>query len=254
MIALSAQTIELAIASLLWPFVRILAVIGTAPLLSHRLVPVRVKIGLALLTAFVIAPTIPVPATSLASPTGIVLLLQQILVGVAIGFTLRIVTAAVELAGELIGLQMGLNFAGFFDPATNDQGTPVGAFLSMMVALLFLAINGHLLVLGGLAESFRIFPIGVDGFAFNDWHRIASLGAELFRIGLYVALPIIATLMICNLGLGILARVAPQLNIFAVGFALTVLVGFFMLALALPAIGQYIETTLVRGVDLQFRR
>ena len=254
MIQFSSQALDLAIASILWPFIRILALVATAPVLGHRTVPVRVKVGLSLLVALLVAPTLSVPASPLASPAGIILLVQQILIGISMGFTLRIMIAAVELAGELIGLQMGLNFAGFFDPATSSQGTPVGAWLSMLVTLIFLAMNGHLMVLFGVVESFRVMPITPDAMAVGDWKRMATLGTELFRVGMYVALPILAAMLVCNIGMGVLARVAPQLNIFAVGFSITLLVGYFVLTLSMPSVGQYIESSLGRGLEMMIRR
>lgn len=254
MISFSSQQIELWLASVFWPFVRILAIIASGPVLGHRGVPVRVKIGLAMLTTAIVAPSVASPMHGLASAEGFILLVQQILIGVAMGFTLRVIIAAVELAGELIGFQMGLNFSGFFDPSTSTQGTPIGSWLGMLVTLMFLALNGHLVLIYGVAESFRVFPMSIDSMHFGDWGRLAALGAELFRVGVYVALPVLAALLVCNLGLGVLARVAPQLNIFAVGFSVTLLVGFLMLALSLPFIGQYLEVTINRGAEMMLRR
>lgn len=254
MIELGTRAIDAAIAGFLWPFVRILALIATAPVLGHRSVATRVKIALAALVTIIVAPNVTVPPATLASSEGVILLVQQILIGIAMGFALRLVTAAIELAGEVIGLQMGLNFAGFFDPSTTNMGTPIGAWLGMLVTLVFLAMNGHLLVIYGVAESFRVFPIATDALAADDWRRLVGLGADLFRIGLYVALPVIAAMLVCNLGLGVLARVAPQLNVLAVGFSITLIVGFVVLTAAMPFVGQYIETMLGRGFEMMLRR
>ena len=254
MIEIPARAIEAMLAAYFLPFVRILALVASAPVLGHRAIAARVKVGLAALVTLIVAPTLSAPAVPLASAAGLTLILEQVLVGLALGFTLRLITAAIELAGEIIGLQMGLSFAGFFDPASSGAGTPVGAWLSMFTTLMFLAMNGHLLVLYGVVESFNVFPLAPDALVAADWRRLAALGTELFRIGLYVALPVIAAMLVCNLGLGVLARVAPQLNVLAVGFPISLLVGMVILVVALPFIGQYIEGTLARGFELMLRR
>lgn len=249
MITVSAQVLDYWLAAILWPLIRMLAVVATMPVLGHRSVPARVKVGLALAATLVIAPTLPATTVpSLFSPLGAVTAAQQVLVGVSIGFTLRIVFAAIELAGELMGLQMGLSFSGFFDPATATQGTPVGAWLGVIATLVFLGMNGHLMVLHALGESFRVVPIGPESLGGADWRRLALLGTELFRIGVYAALPVVAAMLVCNLGLGVLGRVAPQLNLLAVGFSVTLLVGFSVLYLALPVIGAFLQNALERGI------
>jgi flagellar biosynthesis protein FliR len=251
MITFTSAQLDAWIAGFFWPFVRMLALLQTAPVLGHRSVPARAKIGLAILMTVVLAPTIQTGASiPIASSTGLVLLAQQILIGVAMGFTLRIIFAAVELAGEIIGTQMGLNFAGFFDPATAQQGTPIGAWLGLLLTLVFVAMNGHLLVLYALAESFRVLPIDPGAFSVDSWRHVVSVGGELFRIGVYASLPVMAAMLVCNLAMGVLARVAPQINVLAVGFSVTILVGFLVLVLALPVIGIFLEQSLLRGIDL----
>lgn len=254
-VIVSAQSLDFWLAAFFWPLVRILALVATMPVLGHRNVPARVKVALAVAATVVIAPTLPPSANpSLMSAMGVLTVIQQVLVGVAMGFTLRVIFAAVELAGELMGLQMGLSFAGFFDPQSASQGTPIGAWLGVVATLIFLSINGHLMVLYALGESFRIVPIGPESFGAADWRRIAMLGTELFRIGVYAALPVVAAMLVCNVALGVLARVAPQLNLLAVSFSITLLVGFTVLYLALPVIGAFLTTALERGVSMTLAR
>ena len=142
MINITGGQIEQWLAMFFYPLVRILALVASAPVLGHIGVPMRVKVGLALIVTTIIAPTLPIPAHPLASPSGMMLIAAQILIGVAMGFALRLVISAIELAGELIGTQMGLNFAGFFDPQTASQGTPIGAWLGLLATLLLLCANG----------------------------------------------------------------------------------------------------------------
>ncbi|MCZ8076507.1 MAG: flagellar biosynthetic protein FliR [Burkholderiales bacterium PBB2] len=221
---------------LLWPFVRTLALFAGMPVFSQRNVPARVKVGLALFISLAAQPSLPVmPLAPLDSlPMLLLLLAQQMLIGLSMGFAVRLVFASLEFAGELIGLQMGLNYAGFFDPATGSQGTASARFFGSMVAFLFIAINGHLLLINALIQSFQVFPIGDEPFHFLRVAKPQVWGAEIFRIGLWIALPLITMLMFVNLVLGVISRVAPQIGVFSVGFPLTVSIGLIGMVATLP--------------------
>lgn len=225
---------------ILWPFIRTLALFAGMPVFSQRAVPQRVKIGLALFIAVAAQPSLPampvVPLDSL--PQLLVVVAQQLLIGLSMGFAVRLVFAALEFAGELIGLQMGLNFAGFFDPSTGSQGTSSSRFLGSMVAFLFIAINGHLMLIQSLVASFQAFPVGEEPFRFLRVAQPQVWGAEVFRMGLWIALPLVTMLLFVNLVLGIISRVAPQLNVFSVGFPLTVSIGLVGLVATLPLMHQ----------------
>ncbi len=160
--------------------------------------------------------------------------IQQLVIGVAIGFVVRLVFAAVELAGEVVGFQMGLNFAAFFDPSMNAQTSALGRFFGQMAALLFVVLNGHVMVLTAVTRSFEAFPVGGNAFANLDQLKLFQLGTDLFASGFWIALPMVGMLMFVNLALGIVSRVAPQMNIFAVGFPITLTVGLLGVALTLP--------------------
>lgn len=225
---------------ILWPFIRTLALFAGMPVFSQRAVPQRVKIGLALFIAVAAQPSLPqmpvVPLDSL--PQLLVVVAQQLLIGLSMGFAVRLVFASLEFAGELIGLQMGLNFAGFFDPSTGSQGTASARFLGSMVAFLFIAINGHLMLIQALVASFQAFPVGEEPFRFLRVAQPQVWGAEVFRMGLWIALPLVTMLLFVNLVLGIISRVAPQLNVFSVGFPLTVSIGLVGLVATLPLMHQ----------------
>jgi flagellar biosynthetic protein FliR len=220
---------------LLWPFLRVLALFGTVPVLGQRNVPLRVRVALAFLIAFCAQATLPtMPVIALDSAAAFLTLLQQVIIGVSIGFAVRIVFAAIEFAGETIGLQMGLNFAGFFDPATGGQSTAVSRFYGVSVSWLFIVINGHLLLIAAVAQSFHAFPVSAEPFAFLRAVQPQAWGAEVFRLGLWIALPLVAMLLFVNLVLGIISRVAQQMNIFAIGFPITLSVGLLGVLLTLP--------------------
>jgi flagellar biosynthesis protein FliR len=230
----------------IWPFVRVLALFMAAPMFSDRAIPMRVKIGLGVAIAVVIAPTIPLQQqVSLNTPQMLPMVIQQILIGLALGFAVRLTMAGIAMAGELIGLLMGLSFAGFFDPQTQQGGNAVGSWLGVVAMLMFLGINGHLLLIHALAESFQSFPIGSAMFSLTDVKLIVTTGAEIFRLGLQIALPFIAVLLIVNLALGVMVRVAPQLNLMSIGMPATIVTGFASLYLLLP----YLERPLTQALE-----
>lgn len=219
----------------LWPFLRVLALFTAAPVFSMRAIPVRVRIGLAFFIALCAQAVLPDQSViDLNGREAAGAVLQQVGVGLAMGFAVRLVFASLEFAGELIGLQMGLNYAGFFDPATGSQGTASARFFGSMVAFLFIAINGHLLLINALVQSFHAFPIGDEPFHFLRVAQPQTWGADIFRMGLWIALPLITMLMFVNLVLGVISRVAPQIGVFSVGFPLTVSIGLIGMVATLP--------------------
>lgn len=249
MISLTDAQLNAWLINFIWPLTRILGLIMVAPVFGHRAVPARVKIGLGVFIALIIAPALPpMPAVGLGSWHGLFILLQQLLIGVAIGFTMRVVFAAVEAAGEIVGLQMGLGFASFFDPQSAGQTLVLARFFSMLMALLFLAVNAHLLLLGVLVESFHSLPVSAQPLAGAGFRNVAGFGATVFAAGLQLALPLIAILLMINLALGILTRSAPQLNIFAIGFPITLGAGLIVLTVTLPYFAPQFEQLIQSGL------
>jgi len=235
---------------ILWPFLRALALMTSLPVFSQRSVPMRVKVALAFFIAIASQASLPaMPVIALDSPLAWIVVLQQVLIGVSLGFAVRVVFAAVEFAGEIIGLQMGLNFAGFFDPVTASQGTASGRFFGTMVAFLFIIINGHLAIIAALIKSFSAFPVGPEPFAFLRAVQPQVWGAEVFAIGLWIALPLVGMLLFVNLVLGVISRVAPQINIFAIGFPITLGVGLVGMLLTLPLLQQPFTMALERMLE-----
>ncbi len=220
---------------LLWPFIRALALFTTIPVLSRRQVPMRVRVALAFLITVCAQATLPaMPVVALDSPVAVLVVIQQVLVGATLGFAARIVFAAIEFAGELVGLQMGLGYAGFFDPSTGGQGTAVGRFFGTVIAWLFIVINGHLLIIMALVNSFEAFPVSAEPFDFLRTLQPQTWGTQVFQLGLWIALPIVTMLLFVNLVLGIVSRVSQQMNIFAIGFPITLGVGLLGMLLTLP--------------------
>ena len=245
MITVTSAQLDSWLTALFWPLARVLAVLAVAPVLGTTRIPVRVRIGLAVGIVIVLVPTLPAPpAVAPGSAAGLLILATQVVIGIAIGFALRLVFTAVEMAGDLMGLQMGLGFAMFYDPG-NVQHTPIlGQFMGLLATLTFLAINGHLMVISALAESFAALPIDTQPVGTNLFELLSRQGAIVFVAGLQLALPLVVTMLVVNLALGVLTRAAPQLNIFAVGFPVTLAVGFGALILILPYFAPLFERTL----------
>jgi flagellar biosynthetic protein FliR len=222
---------------ILWPFLRVLALFSALPVIAQRGVPMRLRIGLAFLVAFCAQASIPaMPPIALDSATAVTAVLQQMLVGVSLGFSVRIVFAAVEFAGEIIGLQMGLNFASFFNPMSGGEETAVSRFFGVSISWLFIVSGGHLLVIAAVVQSFGAFPVSGDPFAFLRAVEPQRWGAEIFSLGLWIALPLVAMLLFTNLVLGVISRVAQQMNIFSIGFPVTLSVGLIGMLITLPTL------------------
>ena len=238
------------ITPLLWPFLRVLALFGSMPVIAPRSVPMRVRVALAFLIALAAQASLPeMPAIALDSGAGVLAIAQQLLIGISLGFAVRVVFAAVELAGEVIGLQMGLNFAGFFDPVSGGQGTAASRFFGVSVSWLFIVINGHLLLIAAIVQSFHVFPVGAEPFAFLRSMQPQVWGAEIFALGLWIALPLVAMLLFVNFVLGIVSRVAQQMNVFAIGFPISLSVGLVGMLLTLPMMGTPFTMALERMLE-----
>jgi flagellar biosynthetic protein FliR len=247
MITLTEAQLLAWVTPVLWPFLRVLALFQAMPVLGQRLVPMRVRVALAFLVAVCasgVAP--PIPPVALDSAPAVLLVVQQLLVGLSLGFAVRIVFATVEFAGEIAGLQMGMNFAGFFDPLTATQSTAVSRFFGTLVAFLFIVVNGHLTVIAAVVQSLVVFPVGPEPFAFLTQTLPHQWGAEVFRMGLWIALPLIAIMMFVNVILGVISRVAPQTHIFSIGFPITMGIGLTSLVFLLPLMETPFIATLER--------
>lgn len=249
MLSFSDADLQLLFATYMWPFMRCMAMVQTAPVFGHRAIPQRVKIALAFMLAVIIGPAIPV--NSVIDPfsgAGILMVMQQFVVGAAIGFGLRVVFAAFELAGDLIGLQMGLGFAAFLDPQRNSPSPVLSTFLMLTATLVFMMNDGHLTLIVTLVESFNTIPVGPSPLAAIDWMRMAMLGSLVFSSGVQIALPVLGSVLALNIALGFISRSAPQLSIFNIGFAITLLAGMLALWVTLGAMAGPIARITEMGV------
>jgi flagellar biosynthetic protein FliR len=255
MITVTSAQLNAWLAMLMFPLARVLGLFAIAPIFGGTGVPRRIRLVVGLAVTFALIPGLPpVPAISPGSWIGVLIVAQQMMIGILMGLTLRIAFAAVDVAGEMIGLQMGLSFAVFYDPQSSGQTPVLSEFLGLLTTLIFLAMNGHLLTISVLAESFHLLPIGTTPMSAPGLAAAVSWAAVLFSAGVLLALPVVAALLIANIAMGVLSRVAPQLNLFAVGFPVTIVSGFAVLTISLPYFGSALERlfdqsfTALRGV------
>jgi flagellar biosynthetic protein FliR len=249
MISFTSAQLSSWLVAFIWPFTRILGLIAAAPVTSGPQFPTRTKIALAFLISVVIAPTLPAPPSiDPGSWAGLATLARELAIGLVLGFMMRLVFVAVEMAAEMIGLQMGLGFAQFYDTQMAAPVPVLGRFFGLAATLTFLAINGHLLLFSVLAETFHTLPVG-GSLQAGFWQVAVASGGQFIYTALSLALPVIAALLVTNLALGVLSRAAPQLNIFAVGFPITLMLGFVATLLSIPYFLPLFEQLVQRSAD-----
>ncbi len=223
------------VGSWLWPFARVAALVTAAPVFGYHAVPARVKLGLAVaLTVVVAALTPPMPAIDPLSAAGVVVTAQQVLTGVAMGFALRLAFVVMEIAGQQIAQLMGLGFASMADPANGIEVPVLSHFYIILTTLVFLGLDGHLLAVRMLVDSFSVLPVGLEGIGRDGLWAISGQVGWVFGAGLSVALPAVAAMLTVNLAFGVMARAAPQLNIFVIGFPITLVFGMVVILFTLP--------------------
>lgn len=255
---MSLLTIEYAelmgwITAVMWPFLRIGALLVAAPLFGARTVPARVRVTLALALAFVVAPLLPQP--ELVDPlslAGALVAVREILIGAVLGFLLQMVFGAMAMGGEIVALSMGLAFASVVDPERGASVPLVGQYFVIFATLVFLAFDGHLALVALLFDSFLLLPPSSAGFGAAGFWEVVTWGSEMFQAAVLVALPAAASLLVASVSMGMIARSAPQLNVFAVGFPLTLTLGLVLLAIALPGLAPQLEVVF-ESVFIQMR-
>ncbi|GGY19406.1 flagellar biosynthetic protein FliR [Massilia dura] len=250
MLALSLADINTLIAGFIWPLTRILGLVAASPFFGNARIPRSARLGFGVVVAIAIAPLVPaIPAADPASWEGLLILAKEFITGAAMGFAMRIVFAAVEMAGEISSLTMGLGFASFFDPMSQGRSSAISQFLTWVATLMLLVANVHLLLLEALAESFFTLPISGRMFHGAGFWDLALWGAKIFSAGVQLSLPIVAALLITNVALGVLTRAAPQLNLFGIGFPITLGAGFLVLMIALPYLTTPFLNLLGQGAE-----
>ena len=225
------------LAEFFWPFLRVGAVVMSAPILNFRQVPARFKVLLAVMITVLVAPAVPaVPAGFALDAETLLIAAQQLTIGVVMGFMLQLVFSALIFGGQVMAYSMGLGFAFMMDPQNGVQVPVVSQYWQILAMLSFLLSNGHLTLLHALGESFTVLPVAIDGVSAAGACALVIWGGRMFAAGVAMALPVLVALLLVNIGMGVIGRAAPQLNIFAVGFPITLLTGFVLMWATLPQI------------------
>jgi flagellar biosynthetic protein FliR len=222
------------------PLFRVASMLMVMPVFGTTLIPRRVRLYFAVAITVCIAPSLPpMPAVSPLDLSGLMLIAEQILVGAVLGFSLQLFFQAFAVAGQIVAIQMGMGFASMVDPANGVSVAVIGQFFTMLVTLLFLSMNGHLVVFEVLTESFTTLPVGSGLMTAHYWELAGKLGWVL-GAALLLVLPAVTALLVVNIAFGVMTRAAPQLNIFSIGFPLTLVLGLFIVWVGLADIlNQY---------------
>jgi flagellar biosynthesis protein FliR len=237
-------------AAFLWPLVRILALVATGPIFGDASTSTPLKIGLSAFITIIVAPTLgPLPQVTVFSAMGVWIIVNQFVIGAALGLTMQIVFAAIQAAGDFVGLGMGLGFATFFDQQASGSSAVLSSYMNVFGMLVFVVLDGHLQMLSALIATFQTLPISSDLLGAVGFRALAVWGGTIFSMGLLLALPVVAALLISNLALGILNRAAPQIGVFQIGFPLTMLVGMLLLQLMVPNMIPFFSRLFDNGIE-----
>ncbi|NVK42663.1 MAG: flagellar type III secretion system protein FliR [Oceanospirillaceae bacterium] len=241
MFEVSLLEIEQWVAGFLWPLFRVASFFMAIPLIGSSLVPGRIRLGLSLLVTMLLVPVLPpMPLFDGFSLQSYLIIAQQILIGAAMGFMVQLLLQVFVVGGQLISTQMGLGFASVSDPVNGVSVVVLSQFFLQLTMLLFLAMNGHLVMIDALAQSFVRIPVGLNGIDQSIFIEVARTGGWMFASALLMALPAITALLVINFAFGIITKAAPQLNIFAIGFPFTMLMGLLIAWVSLGGLlGQY---------------
>jgi len=243
------------VATYFWPFIRISAFFYALPIISSGIIPIYIKTGLAIFIAFLVSPTLPpLPIVDVLSVDGLVISIFQIIIGLALGFLVKIVFSALETGGYIIGQTMGLGFAQMNDPSSGVTVPVISQFYTVIATLIFLVMNGHLIMIDVLVNSFSIIPIDASS-QLNDgiWQLILWAG-WVFTGAILIALPAVGALLLVNIAFGVMMRAAPQLNIFSIGFPISLMLGLSFILLTLPVFSNQflslLDNTILTAAEL----
>ena len=235
------------------PFLRLSAMMAVAPVFSAAGFNVRTRALFAVLIAALVAPSLPPPPVAdLMSAAGVLMAIREIGVGIILGFVVQLAFGAAVFAGQAISMTMGLGFAMAVDPQNGVQVPVLSQLYVILATLLFLSLDGHLVLIAAVVESYQLIPAGATGIPVTSLSAVVALGTLVFAGGILLALPALTSLLLINVAFGIVTRTAPQLNIFAVGFPVTILCGLLIMFMVMPgfidALAMLMSNALERGL------
>ncbi len=229
---------------LLLVFARMSGALLFNPFFGKRNVPAIAKIGLAMLASILLTPVLQVPAPVFSSMIAFMLsLLKEMLVGYALGLLMNLFLSWVLMAGEVIDMEIGLGMAKMYDPVSSVSMPAAGTMFNLMITLIFFFSNGHLTLIRILASSCQLFPPGPAFFDFQAGSYLALMLGNMVVLALKLAMPVVATELLTEAGLGVLMRIVPQINVFAASLQVKVAIGLVIIILALPAASRLMDDT-----------
>lgn len=233
------------VSAYLWPFIRIGAFVMAMPIIGGTFVPKQVRLLLAMSLTMVVAPTISEqPQVALLSLSGVIVTIQELVVGIAMGFAVQMIFDAIALGGQVIAMSMGLGFAVFLDRVRGVNIPVLGQLFLMLGMLVFLSLDGHLAMIQLLAESFQVLPSTAGGLSQVAIGNLLIWSEQIFVVAIKIALPAVTALLVVNLSFGVTSRAAPTLNLFAVGFPVAMLLGFVVIFLSMGSLTENVSRSL----------
>ena len=248
-IDLTTGQLEAYVAQGFFPFARIGACLMVAPMFGARFVPARSRVVLAAAITALVIPLVPAPAIAPFSAQGFVVVAQQLLIGVAMGFALQVIFDSLGLAGQLLANSMGLSFAFNVDPLRGSSTAALGQLYIILATLTFLALGGHLALLEVLVNGFTTLPVGTTGLGREGLWSMILWGGQLFSGAISIALPGVTALLIVNLAFGVVSRAAPTLNLFAVGFPISLVIGLLVVLAGIGPLQEGVAQLIAQGLD-----
>lgn len=234
--AFSETELIAAIGDYFWVFCRLGAFFLVVPILGTQLVSPRIRLVLSSIITFLVVPLLPAPALQPAfNIQTLLMVVEQVVIGLAMGFVMQVCFQIFVLAGQFIAMKMGLGFASMNDPANGVTVTVLSQFYLMITTLLFLSVNGHHLLMESVVQSFYTVPVAGDSLYINGFNKIANLGSWMFKSALVIALPVLTSILVVNIAFGVMSRSAPQMNVFTVGFPITLVFGMVLIYLSLES-------------------
>ncbi|NOS78685.1 MAG: flagellar biosynthetic protein FliR [Nitrospira sp.] len=213
---------------------RIGGLLAALPVFSGRTIPIKVKLGLVLALSLMLAPSIPMPTVSLDPMILVGGMLSEMTIGVTIGLAVRLLFGALEVAGELLGIQMGFGAVHLFDPTTSQQTPMVAQFFTMLASLIFLSLNAHLFAMATIIHSYEAIPAFGAHLSAHLGEEILLLSQRMFTIGLKLSAPVLITILLINVLMALLGRAVPQVQVFVLSFPITIAGGLLVLSLGMP--------------------
>jgi len=247
----TTEEITAVLGAYVWTFVKICAMLAVAPVFSAKSVPVKIKVALAMACSVVVAPTLPpLPAVDFLSGEAFLIMVNQIVIGAAIGFVLQFVFGVFVVAGQIFAMLTGLGFSMMNSPQDGVQVTVVGQMYVIITTLFFLSMHGHLFLLQMLFESFHKIPIGLQNIPTENLWLMISWGSRFYMHAVMIVMPAIAAMLMVNFSFGVMAKASPQLNPFSIGFMITIILGFVIFLVTLPGLIPYFTKLMEEGFTL----